>query len=163
VEQLEEVVAGALRFLRHRDELHIRPVLIPLAAGETYEQDAFAVTTCASRHTAPGLVYRFVDRATGAVVAFTGDTAHEPAIARHVREANLLIHDATHGASRAPAADPGLHCGAPEAADIARDAAVRRLALIHGAPARQDAAVAAARAIFPNTFWPRNGETVTVI
>ena len=47
-----------------------------------------------------------------------------------------------------------------EAARVALEAGVGRLALIHCVEQRQAAALEAARALFPNTFWPADGEEV---
>ena len=56
----------------------------------------------------------------------------------------------------------GRHSGAPDAARVALEAGVGRLALLHCVEERQAAALAAAQALFPNTFWPEDGETVTL-
>jgi len=82
----------------------------------------------------------------------------------HVWGVSLLIHDATHGPNPAPTprVTGGLHSSAVEAAEIAQAAGVGRLALIHGSAENQQDAVAAARKIFPNTFWPKDGETVEI-
>jgi len=158
--RFDEIVSGALAFLMYTEneaDVLTRTVLEP---GDGLETDDFTVSTCACRHTLQGLVYRFTDKATGAVLAFTGDTAYHPPIIEHVRGAELLIHDATYGPEREGDRPIIQHSGAPEAADIAKAAEVKRLALIHSSPGRQEAAVAAARETFPNTFWPEDGQTV---
>ena len=165
-----EHVAGllerAVHFLNFPDREAFRmPKVVALEAGGGYECDSFAVTTCAAEHTAPALCYRLRDKATGAEIAFTGDTRPSGAVAEHVKGVALLIHDSTYGARAAEdGPDPGKHSGAPDAARVATAAGVGRLALIHGWTERewQDAAVAAAREIFPETFWPAEGETVEV-
>lgn len=161
---LEIVVALARQLLQPErfPDVDSHPDLIPLQPGETYEEEAFRLDTCASLHPVPGLCYRFTDRATGTVFAFTGDTAYHPPIATLVRGAALLIHEASYGASPAPENNRSLHSGAPEAARIAQEAGVGRLALVHGSVERQQAAVTAAHAIFPETFWPQDGESVTI-
>jgi ribonuclease Z len=138
------------------------PTLIPLNAGEPYEEEAFRLDTCASLHPVPGLCYRFTDKLTGAVFAFTGDTAYHPRIVPLVQGVPLLITEASYGAAPAPADNRSLHSGAPDAARLAKEAGAERLALVHGVLEKQAEAVAAARAIFPNTFWPQDGETVTL-
>jgi ribonuclease Z len=161
---LEIVVTLARQLLQPErfPDVDSHPELIPLRPGEIYEEEAFRLDTCASLHPVPGLCYRFTDRATGAVFAFTGDTAYHPPIAEHVRGVTLLIHEASYGAAPAPENNRSLHSGAPEAARIAQEAGVGRLALVHSSAERQQAAVAAARAIFPETFWPQDGEIVTI-
>ena len=160
--RMDEIIDGMLAFLMYTEneaDLLTRTVLKP---GESYETDDFHIATCASLHTLEGLVYRFTDKHTGAVIAFTGDTAYHPPIVEHVKGADLLIHDATYGPEREGDRPIVQHSGAPEAAEIARDARVKRLALIHSSPGRQEAALAEARKTFPDTFWPEDGETVEV-
>jgi Tfp pilus assembly protein PilX len=55
-----------------------------------------------------------------------------------------------------------LHSGAPDAAQVAKEAGVGRLALVHCARSNQAAALQAAQQIFANTFWPADGETVVL-
>ena len=136
--------------------------LVALTAGSGYECDAFRLATCESKHPVPALCYRFTDKATGANLAFTGDTApHEPII-KHVRGVSLLIHEASYGADPAPKENKWGHSGAPDAARIALEAKVKRLALVHCAEEDQPAALAAAKKTFPNTFWPADGKSVTI-
>ena len=161
--RFDEVVSGALAFLLYTDDEEKLLKRIHLTPGEGYESDDFRIDTAAVRHTLEGLVYRFTDKRTGAVLAFTGDTTYHPPIVDVVRGADLLIHDSTYGPEREGDRPLRQHSGAPEAADIAKAAGVKRLALIHSSPGRQEPAVAAAREIFPNTFWPQDGETVEVV
>ena len=164
-EDLERVVNLAREFLQQGDrfpEAGCPVELIPLSAGETYEDPAFQVETCKSLHPVPALCYRFTDKKTGATFAFTGDTAYDPSIAEHVRGVQLLITEASYGANPAPESNASLHSGAPDAARMAVEAGVDRLALMHCAAQNQAAALAAAQAIFPNTVWPADGETIVV-
>lgn len=138
------------------------PELIPMTPGDTYDDAGLTVATGASVHPVPALCYRFTDKRTGAVFAYTGDTAYDSGVIEHVRGASLLIHEASFGASPTPANNTSLHSSAPDAARAAAEAGVSRLALVHCPRANQAAALKAARAIFPNTFWPADGEVVTV-
>jgi ribonuclease Z len=161
---LETVVhlARALLQPARFPDVDYAPQLFPLKPGDGYEEDAFRVETCATLHPVEGLCYRFTDKRTGAVFAFTGDTAYYPPIVEHVRGVSLLIHEASYGPDPAPADNRSLHSGAPEAAQVAKEAAVGRLALVHCVEEKQAAALAAAQAIFPDSFWPADGETVPV-
>jgi ribonuclease Z len=163
-EDLPLVVELAQQFLQSERFPAVRhtPELFPLKPGESYEESDFLLTTCASLHPVPGLCYRFTDKNTGAVFAFTGDTAYDPAIVQHVQGVSLLIHEASYGASPAPARNASLHSGAPEAARVAIEAGVQRLALVHCPQPKQETALKAAQALFPNTFWPTDGELVLV-
>jgi ribonuclease Z len=159
--RMDEIITGMLAFLMYTDEEKLL-TRIRLESGQSFETDAFHLATCTNRHTLDGLVCRFTDKVTGASVAFTGDTAWHPPIIDLVRGADLLIHDATYGPEREGDRPIIQHSGAPEAAEIARAAGVKRLALVHSSPNRQEPAVAKAREVFPNTFWPQDGETVEV-
>jgi len=161
---LETVVQLAQQFLQMDRFAPVRydPVLIPLHPGESWDDPDFRLETCASLHPVPGLCYRFTDVRTGCVVALTGDTAYDPAIPPFALGADLLITEASYGASPAPAANASLHSGAPDAARLAREAGVKRLALVHCPRLKQQAALAAAQALFPDTIWPADGETIPV-
>jgi ribonuclease Z len=161
---LERVVTLARQLLQPErfPDVDSHPELFPLAPGDSFEEAAFRLETCASLHPVPGLCYRFTDKQTGAVFAFTGDTAYYPPIVTHVRGVSLLIHEASYGANPAPTDNRSLHSGAPEAARVALEAGVERLALVHAHEDRQQEALATARALFPNTFWPEDGQEVTV-
>jgi ribonuclease Z len=163
-DDLEHVVTLARRFLQTErfPDVECIPELFPLTPGQSLDDPDFRLETCASVHPVQGLCYRFTDRRTGATFAFTGDTAYDAGVVEHVRGVPLLIHEASYGPDPAPAENRALHSGAPEAARVAVEAGVGRLALVHCPEERQAAAVAAARAVFPNTFWPEDGETVTV-
>ncbi len=162
--EIELVVGLAQRFLQMErfGPVQYQPDLIPLNPGESWDCAAYRLETCASLHPVPGLCYRYTDNQTGRVIAFTGDTAYEPAIPPFVRGADLLIHEASYGANPAPASNSSLHSGAPDAARVAQEAGVKRLALVHCPKPKQAAALAAAQALFPNTFWPEDGENVTL-
>ncbi len=160
--RMDEIITGMLAFLMYTDDEARLLERIHLKPGQGYETDDFRLATCATLHTLEGLVYRFTDKATGAVVAFTGDTAYHPPIAELAKGADLLIHDATYGPEAEGDRPIVQHSGAPEASEIARMAGVKRLALIHSSPARQEPAVEKAKEVFPDTFWPEDGETVEV-
>ena len=73
----------------------------------------------------------------------------------------LLIHEASHGHNSVKDTQWG-HSGAPEAAKIAEMAKVKRLALIHCPESLSENALMAAQEIFPNTFFPKDGQIVEV-
>jgi ribonuclease Z len=138
------------------------PELYPMKPGDALEGEGFRMTTCASLHPVPALCYRFVDTRTGRSIAFTGDTAPSPLVTAHVQSADLLITEASFGPKSAPDPNPSLHSGALDAARLAAAAGVRRLALVHCSAEHRAESLAVARAIFPNSFWPEDGETVIV-
>ncbi len=183
-EDTEKVITLARRFLqtdRFPDVEHI-PDIIPLNPGESYQTEAFRIDTCATIHPVQGLCYKFTDKLSGAVFAFTGDTAYHPPIAEHVKGVSFLIHEASHGPENPPLLPPQIggdreggeiggdrgrgtstgHSGAPQAAAIAQAAGVDLLALIHCPEKQSQAALVAAQRIFPNTIFPADGQTVTL-
>lgn len=162
--EVELVVGLARQFLQSDRFPPVRTEveLVPLRAGESYIDARFALRTCASVHPVPGLCYRFEDTQTGRVIGLTGDTAYDPSIPPFLRGVDLLVHEASYGPAPAPASNSSLHSGAPDAARVAVEAGASQLALVHCPCSRQEDALAAARAIFPNTIWPADGETLDV-
>lgn len=160
--EIETVLRLSRQFLQVErfPDLALDVELTPLRPGDAYEDDQLRLETCASLHPVPGLCYRVTDRRTGAALAFTGDTAYHPELPQIATGASLLIHEASYGAADTPAANSSLHSSAADAARVASEAGVERLALIHCPVSDQASAVERARAIFPNSFWPKDGETV---
>ena len=163
-DNIEEVVALARAFLQvdRFPAVDAMPQVTPLAPGAGLDTDAFRIDTAQTKHAVQGLCYRFTDKRTGATVAFTGDTGYHPALAAHVQGCDLLIHEASHGPhSPEPGPDQG-HASAPDAARIAAAGNVGTLALVHGLEDTAKESLDAARAIFPNTIWPADGDVVRV-
>lgn len=164
-EDVARITALALAFLEadaHKSVQAVLPEVVPLTAGAELQCGRVRVTTIAGRHTVPSLCCRFRTGASRASCVYSADTAPFPELEEFARGADLLIHEASYGASSAPAGDPWMHSGAPDAARAAAAAGVRRLALVHGLESQKAGAVAAAQAIFPDTFWPADGESVDV-
>jgi ribonuclease BN (tRNA processing enzyme) len=96
------------------------------------------------RHTAPTLAFRFEDQLT-----WITDTAYDPDAARFAAGSELLAHEAWFVAD-APRNET-IHSSASQAAQVAVDAGVERLLLIHLPPFQEsvDHLVAEARATAP--------------
>jgi len=96
-------------------------------------------------------------------VVMTGDTAPCDAVRVAADGADLLIHEATFVDEEAARAAETSHSTASQAAQVARDAGVRMLALTHlstrygGREIRDEA-----RAVFPATVVPRDFDTIEV-
>ena len=99
----------------------------------------------------------------GRKIVLSGDTAPCEALAIAAHQADLLVHEATFAEEELERARQTLHSTARQAAELARDAEVRLLALTHvssryaGGELRDEA-----RAVFPATEAPRDFDTIEV-
>src|SRR4029077_9847231 len=99
----------------------------------------------------------------GRKVVYTGDTAPSPAVVEAAYGADLLVHEASFLAEEAERAKETMHSTAAEAADVARLAHVRLLALTHVSPRYFGPELAdEAGKIFPGTVVPRDFDLVEV-
>ena len=98
---------------------------IPLRAGRrVLEVEGVAISASAVDHgKADTLALRFEEVATGRAIVYSADTEPSRAVIDLAAGAELLIHEAT-------GEGPG-HSSPEQAADVARQAGVPRLALIH--------------------------------
>ena len=105
------------------------------------------------------------DPRPGRTLVYTGDTRPFPAVIAASRGADLLVHEATFSDSEIERARETGHSTAREAAEVAREAGVRRLVLTHISP-RYSVDVSEllqeAQAIFPETTIARDGWTVAI-
>jgi ribonuclease Z len=99
----------------------------------------------------------------GRKVVISGDTAPCEALAIAAHEADVLVHEATFAEEESERAQQTGHSTARQAAELARDARVRMLALTHissrypGGDLREQA-----RAVFAATEAPRDFDTIEV-
>jgi ribonuclease Z len=99
----------------------------------------------------------------GRKLAYTGDTAPAPGVVQAVYRSDLLVHEATFAADEGERARETLHSTAAEAAEVARLAQVRLLALTHVSMRYFGPELAdEARAIFPETVVPRDFDVIEV-
>jgi ribonuclease Z len=99
----------------------------------------------------------------GRKLAYTGDTAPSPHVVQAAHLADLLVHEATFSADEAERARETLHATAAEAAEVARLADVRLLALTHVSTRYFGPELAReAREIFPETVVPRDFDVIEV-
>ncbi|MEA2200698.1 MAG: ribonuclease [Solirubrobacteraceae bacterium] len=99
----------------------------------------------------------------GRKVVLSGDTAPTEALAIAAHEADVLVHEATFAEEELERARQTSHSTARQAAELARDADVRMLALTHissryAGPELRDEA----RAVFPTTEVLRDFDTIEV-
>lgn len=109
------------------------------------ESDDWLITSTPGAHSVPVTALHVTDKRGGGTVAYSCDTSKSEAVARMAQGADILVHEAT--------GEGMAHSSAQEAAEVAQEAGVGRLLLVHIPPEKylDDAELAKARAIFPAT------------
>jgi ribonuclease Z len=99
----------------------------------------------------------------GRKVVYTGDTAPSPLVVRAAHDADLLVHEASFLTEEAERAKDTMHSTAAQAAEVARLARVRLLALTHVSPRYFGPELAdEAREVFSDTLVPRDFDLIEV-
>jgi ribonuclease Z len=99
----------------------------------------------------------------GRKVVLTGDTAPSPRVVQAAHQADLLVHEATFSEEEKQRARETMHATAAEAAEVAKLAAVKLLALTHLSSRYFGPDLAReAREVFPDTVVPRDFDLVDV-
>lgn len=100
----------------------------------------------------------------GRKVVYAGDTTPCNAVLELARDANLLVHDASTAADLEEKANAYGHSSSRQAAEIARRAGVKLLALVHLSPRYEDGSqvLKDAKEMFPNTILPSDLEEVEI-
>ncbi len=99
----------------------------------------------------------------GRKIVITGDTAPCDRTLRHADRAQLLVHDASFADEEAARAAETAHSTARQAAELAAEARVEMLALVH-ISSRYDvrSVLAEAREAFPAAIAPRDFDVVEI-
>jgi ribonuclease Z len=99
----------------------------------------------------------------GRKVVLTGDSAPSPGVVQAAHRADVLVHEATFAAEEKERARETLHSTAAEAAEVARLAEVRLLALTHVSARYFGPELAReAREIFADTVLPRDFDSIEI-
>ena len=99
----------------------------------------------------------------GRKIVLACDTAPSPVVAQAAHKADVLVHEATFGTEEAARARETLHSTAADAAEVARLAEVRLLALTHLSTRYFGSELAEeARAVFAETVVPRDFDVIEV-
>ncbi len=99
----------------------------------------------------------------GRRIVIPGDTAPVETVRVLAEGADVLVHEATFSEEERDRAEETLHSTARQAAEIARAAGVRLLALTHISPRYFGPELAdEARAVFPATVVPRDFDVIEV-
>ncbi|MBN8216192.1 MAG: MBL fold metallo-hydrolase [Spirochaetes bacterium] len=157
----DEKMEAVLAFLGAARTPTVVPKLkyFPLDSGDAVSLPGYQVRVLGLRHAVASLAYRFEEDGAR-LLTLCGDSAPHAPLADFARGSRLLVHEASHPADFA-ADDPQRgHSTAREAASLARDAAVGRLALIHFPLSQRAARLAQAQPIFAQAFAPRPGDRV---
>ena len=162
-EDIERVVELARAYLQvdRFSAVQARPEVIPVTPGEEIQAQEFSIKTALTQHNVQGLAYRFMDTTTGKEIGFSGDTAYLPSLAEHFRGVDVLVYEGTSLDDPEVTEEQG-HSGVRQSATIARKAEAGRLYLVHSGAQQATEIIAAAREIFPETYWPQPGQTITV-
>jgi ribonuclease Z len=137
------------------------PELFLLPPGETLETDGFRLETRRTLHGVEGICGRFTDRASGRVVAFSGDTGPNPSMVELAWRADLLIHEASMSPDT-PDHQAVVHSRAADAARVAVEAEVARLRLVHLGADHRQRSLEVARQLFPAAELAAEGETLVL-
>jgi ribonuclease Z len=134
---------------------------VPAGRERGVLQSGDAVTLSDGRVVAPADVLG--PGRAGRKVVLSGDTAPSPGVVQAAHNADLLVHEATFAADEKARARETLHATAAEAAEVARLAEVRLLALTHVSTRYFGPELAReAREIFPDTVVPRDFDLIEV-
>jgi len=107
------------------------------------------------------------EKRPGVSIVYSGDTAPCQEIMELSRGAQVLIHESTYGEELREMADGYGHSTARGAAEIARDAGVERLFLVHSSPryskdSGSEKLLEEAKAVFMNVSIPEDGEIIEI-
>jgi ribonuclease Z len=134
---------------------------IPFGPERGQLQHGESVTLADGRVVTPGEVLG--EPRPGRRVVITGDTAPVETVRVLAEGADVLVHEATFSEEERDRAVDTLHSTARQAAEIARDAGVRLLALTHVSPRYFGSDLAAeAREVFAATVVPRDFDVIEV-
>jgi ribonuclease Z len=159
-DDLSLVVERAMSFLQAERFAPLRQELrlVELEPGMTWQSERYEIQTIRALHPVSGFCGRLLDKQSGVVIAFSGDTAPNPALSQLARGADLLIHEASVPPQKNSHAD---HSRAADAARTAREAEVHMLRLVHAVAAYRDASLREAQTIFSGAKLASMGETLT--
>jgi ribonuclease Z len=103
------------------------------------------------------------DDRLGRAIAITGDTGPCKATVEAAHDADLLVHDASFMVEDGDRARETGHSTGTDAAEVAAEAGVKMLALVHiSSRYHVGKALEEAKAVFPNTVAPRDFDTVEI-
>ncbi len=114
-----------------------------------WENESWKVTASPGRHGVPSIGVRLEERETGSVAVYSADTERSDEIARLADAAEILVHEA--------GGDFKGHSTVQDAANVARQAGVGRLVLVHLPPEIDPRDLQEARRAFPTLELGEDG------
>jgi len=122
--------------------------------------DNLFIETRKSIHPVDGRYYKITEITTGETAGFAGDTAYNPEEVIFFKDCGLLIHEYSLG-GKYPGDNFYLHSDAEQAATVALNAGVKKLALVHYPEKIRAECVNAAKNIFRGeVLAPVKGDVV---
>ena len=138
------------------------PQCIEIKSGEsiTLDGEQLFIETHKSLHPVDGRYYRVTDIATGTKIGFSGDTAYSPDESIFFKDCGLLFHECSLG-GKYTGDNFYLHASAEEAAVVAAESGVKKLALIHySEKSRAECFKAAADKFHGEILTPAKGDII---
>lgn len=163
-EDIARVVELARAYLQvdRFSSVHTTPDVVPIVPGESFAAGEFGVRTAPVQHQVQGLALRLRDTDTGVEIGFSGDTAFRPELAEFFAGVDVLVYEAAAGVNSPEVTPETGHSGVRQSATIARDAGVGRLFIAHTNVCLKADLLAAAREVFPDTYWPEPSMTLVL-
>lgn len=121
---------------------------VDLAEGAlVFEDEVWRITSCQTLHPPPTIALRADHKASKKSMAYSCDTSPSEAFTRLSKEVDLMVHEA----NLIEKSLPNVHTCIPDAAQVAANAAVQQLILVHLPPGLTSQHLAKARnEIFAN-------------
>jgi ribonuclease Z len=137
---------------------------VEVRAGDTLEREGYRVLVVPVAHGVAAVGYALDEEPRpGRTIVYSGDTAPIEVVRAVAENADVLVHEATFAEEERDRAADTMHSTALQAAQLAREAEVRLLALTHVSPRYfGPELVREAREIFANTVVPRDFDVVEV-
>jgi len=165
-EDLNLVVNLAMDFLQiprfYEDAGYPNCIEINHSENIALNEEQLFIESHKSIHPVDGRYYRVTDKSTGKITGFSGDTAYDKSEAEFFKGCGLLIHECSLGGKHS-GDNSYMHISAEEAAAVAAQAGVKKLALVHyPEKLREDCFNAAAEKFSGEILTPVKGDIIYV-
>ncbi len=132
--------------------------------GDKLELAGLEIEVGRSFHPLDARCYRFTDPATGGSVVFSGDTFYHQGLPLFAKDCDVLVHEAAASAdAEIPDLMRSLHSRPQDAAQVAQESGVSTLVLVHCGVGKGQAALTAAKQVFPSVRLGKKGEKLQIL